>query len=319
MKLFLEQLTPFTKLLIPLIFVSSVIYDYTFLNSLGISFNQISTSLGEHLRSAIIWTPVSLLLFLFGTATNILSWKLMDWAWPDGATPPSSRDPSDSNTAESPEAPQIRQSGLVKLFLFVGRTVIALGILFGILWLSVELMQYAAALTLGEVLARATTLWIAVSWIFFRSLTFTRLVKKEEKTLATMLTMVAVFGPALCGFAGFKGFEAGTELLTQTEDSWTVVTREGNQIMTCEISGFRRFDKVTIIVDSDVPSRTGAISGQRRIRLVPTDAIERIEKKNKGSLWSGLQDRPPQTQQTDDLPANCRWIKREASSPAARE
>jgi hypothetical protein len=169
------------------------------------------------------------------------------------------------------------------------------------------------------VLAGATTLWVTVSSIFFRNLAFTRLAKKEEKTLATMLTMIVVFGPALCGFAGFKGFETGTELLTQTEESWTVVSREGNQIMTCEISGFRRFDKITIIVDGDIPERTGAISGQRHIRLVPTDAIERIEKKNEGPLWSRLHERPSQTQQTDDLPANCRWIKREASSPAARE
>ena len=52
---------PIISFLTSTLLVLSVVYDFTYLSALNLSFSQIPTTISDHIRSALLWAP---LLFL---------------------------------------------------------------------------------------------------------------------------------------------------------------------------------------------------------------------------------------------------------------
>ena len=52
---------PIISFLTSALLVLSVVYDFTYLSALNLSFSQIPTTISDHVRSALLWAP---LLFL---------------------------------------------------------------------------------------------------------------------------------------------------------------------------------------------------------------------------------------------------------------
>jgi hypothetical protein len=63
----LEMIGKFLSLLVTGCFCLSVLYDLGYLSALGLGFSEVPTSLGDHLRSAIIWLPLLLVCILWGS------------------------------------------------------------------------------------------------------------------------------------------------------------------------------------------------------------------------------------------------------------
>ncbi len=59
-----EQVGKAVAVISALLLVISVFYDYSFLLAIGLSFDEIPSSLSEHVRSAILWAPKLLLTAL---------------------------------------------------------------------------------------------------------------------------------------------------------------------------------------------------------------------------------------------------------------
>jgi hypothetical protein len=59
-----EQAGKITAVVAALLLTMSVCYDYSFLTALDLSFNEIPSSTAEHVRSALLWIPSLILVFV---------------------------------------------------------------------------------------------------------------------------------------------------------------------------------------------------------------------------------------------------------------
>jgi hypothetical protein len=300
-----DRLAPFAKLIVPLIFVSSIVYDYTFLYTLGISFHQLSTSFAEHLRSAILWAPISLFIFFVGVGVSFLLMKMLDWAWRLDATIPSEVRTAANSPSPTPsiETSRATQAWFIKLVLWIGRTLIVVGAGFGLLWLAQQIFLYVVDHPLPEVLETACTIWVGVS--LSTGWAYSKRVAKEDRTFITVLMMALAYGPALCAYAGWRGCVDAKEMATQTNESWELISESRGDLLACKIAGFRRFETVTIVADAGVLDDTRPVSlDQRQVRLIATNTIKEVRKLKHGSPWQ-WSDNQSSSAGSDELPVNC--------------
>lgn len=64
---------PLISFLTSSLLVLSVVYDFTYLSALNLSFSQIPTTISDHVRSSLLWTPLLFLgLFLYFVVEMVL-------------------------------------------------------------------------------------------------------------------------------------------------------------------------------------------------------------------------------------------------------
>ena len=56
-----ESLGKFASLITAVLLVLSTAYDFSFLYALGLSFEELPSTLADHVRSVIVWAPRALL------------------------------------------------------------------------------------------------------------------------------------------------------------------------------------------------------------------------------------------------------------------
>lgn len=215
---FAEQVGKAAAVLASLLLVVSIFFDYSFLLAIGLSFDEIPSSLSEHVRSAILWAPKLLL-----TALAFFMYELFLRRMEGGK--------SESELIASSPAPRFtrafRRSGdliipiLGTLFAFItpflSNNFGWAYLLFAAMWgfLSLSIVHHPR---------------LGVSLLGFRGRLFIVL-------------------PMLFSLVGLHGYQSGTRLLSSSTPKWEIVIRDGAAIAKQNLLGIRRFGSFAIVVD----------------------------------------------------------------------
>nr|VVV06026.1 hypothetical protein AW0309160_03510 [Aliivibrio wodanis] len=72
----IEKLPKYVSALIPIILSLSIVYDFGYFSSLGLSFSDIPTTISDHLRSSIVWLPTALICIFFISIIELFTRRL---------------------------------------------------------------------------------------------------------------------------------------------------------------------------------------------------------------------------------------------------
>jgi len=213
-----EQVGKAVAVIASLLLVISVFFDYSFLLAIGLSFDEIPSSLSEHVRSAILWAPKLLL-----TALAFFMYELFLRRVEGGK--------SEEELIASSPTPRFtrafRKSG--DLVIPVVGTLVALVGPF----LSSDL-QWAYVLFV--------LLWgfLALSVINHARL---------GTSLSGLRARLFVIVPILLSLVGLHGYQSGAGMLATATPKWEMVLRDGSTTTKQSLLGIRRFGSFAIIVD----------------------------------------------------------------------
>lgn len=213
-----EQMGKAVAVIASLLLVVSVFFDYSFLLAVGLSFDEIPSSLSEHVRSAILWAP-KLLLTAFGFFVYELFLRRVEGG--------KSEEELIANSPTPRFTRAFRKSG--DLVVPVVGTLAALVGPF----LSNDL-QWAYLLFV--------LLWgfLALSVVYHPRL---------GASLSGLRARLFVILPILLSMVGLHGYQSGTRMLTTATPKWEMVLRVGSTTTKQTLLGIRRFGGFAIVVD----------------------------------------------------------------------
>jgi hypothetical protein len=213
-----EQLGKTTTVLVALLLVMSVCYDFAFLHALGLSFNEVPSSTSEHLRSALLWVPYIALIAAGAAFHELLSRR-------------NERNQSEEEIAGTlgPGATWSRQSGT---------KVKAIG--FCLTGLTIPLFATGAS-------------WLYVAFIFAWGALGMTLVKHERVRAGFSKSgaLAFILLPVFLSYIAYLGSTDGAELIIAEKPSWELVLKAGNSITRQSMIGVRRFSTFAIAVDQE--------------------------------------------------------------------
>lgn len=213
-----EQVGRVLVVIASLLFVVSVFFDYSFLLAVGVSFDEIPSSLSEHVRSAILWTP-KLLLTVLAFFTYELFLRRIEGGM------------SEEELITSSSTPRF-----ISLFRKSGDLVVPV----------VGLLTVLVGTFLSNDLQWAYLLFALLWWGLALSVV-------NHPRLGTLLVglqvRLFVILPILLSMVGLYGYQSGIRILTTTKPKWEVVLRDGSTTTKQSLLGIRRFGSFAIIVD----------------------------------------------------------------------
>lgn len=200
--------------------VLSTAYDFNYLFALNLSFNDLPTTLSDHIRSAIVWLPTATLYI----AAIVIYDFCIKWI-EDGQT--------EEEIAENPKIPRF-----IKLFRKSATYLI------GIFTVSVILLQ----------------LLFTNSYVFFYFFggtfyAFGALLIVRHKRLGLGISKTyrraIIIVPGIVIWVSLLGYTSGYLILQKSNPEWlvTLISNEGTELK--PIFGMRRFSSSTILVDSN--------------------------------------------------------------------
>jgi hypothetical protein len=213
-----EQVGKAVAVIASLLLVVSVFFDYSFLLAIGLSFDEIPSSLSGHVRSAILWAPKVLL-----TALAFFMYGLFLRRVEGGK--------SEEELIASSPTPRFTRA-FRKFGDLVVPVVGSLAALVGP-FLSNDL-QWAYLLFI--------LLW---GFLALSVINHPRLGASLLGLRARLFVMI----PILLSMAGLHGYQSGTRMLTTATPKWEMVLRDGSTTTKQTLLGIRRFGGFAIVVD----------------------------------------------------------------------
>jgi hypothetical protein len=213
-----EQVAKAVAAIASLLLVVSVFFDYSFLLAIGLSFDEIPSSLSEHVRSAILWAPKLLL-----TALALFMYELFLRRVEGGK--------SEEELIASSPTPRFtrvfRKSGDLVI-----PVVASLVVLVGT-FLSTDL--------------RWAYLLFVLLWVFLALSVINH--PHLGASLFGLRARLFVILPTLLSMVGLHGYQSGARMLTTATPKWEMVLRDGSTTTKYTLSGIRRFGGFAIVVD----------------------------------------------------------------------
>lgn len=200
--------------------VASVAYDYAFLLALGLTLDELPSSLSEHVRSAVVWAPkVSIAFILYAVVE--LALRRVEGGRTEEELVASSPTPRFTRT--------FRRSGDAAV------------------WIGA-----AIAAVLGPFFSTDSG-WVFFSFmVLWGSLTFSVLghprMSARFDSLPKRLLLVA---PVLISIVCMQGHAAGASLKKAAEPSWEAMVKLGDETKAHPLLGIRRFTTFAVAVTAD--------------------------------------------------------------------
>jgi hypothetical protein len=216
----LQAITGVLPVLAAALLVASVAYDYAFLLALGVTLDEIPSSLGEHVRSAVVWAPIVSVAFILYAVVELSLRRIEGGRTEDELV---ARSPTPKFTRA------FRRSG-------------------------------DAALWVGAVSAAAVGPFLSTDngWMFFSftvlwgSLTLSVLAHPRLKAnFNSVPKRLLLITPVLLSFVCMQGHSAGASLKRSTVPAWDAVVKVGDQTNTHQLFGIRRFTTFAVAVTKE--------------------------------------------------------------------
>lgn len=201
-----------------LLLVVSVFFDYSFLLAIGLSFDEIPSSLSEHVRSAILWAPKLLL-----TALAFLMYELLLRRVEGGK--------SEAELVASSPMP-----AFTRAFRKFGDLIIPIfGTLFALIapFISNDLQ------------------WIYLIFLVLWGFLSVSVVRHPRLgvSFSGLRARLFIVLPMLLSVVGLHGYQSGARMLSSSAPKWEMVFRDGSTIAKQNLLGIRRFGSFAIVVD----------------------------------------------------------------------
>lgn len=212
-----ETITQIIPILSSILLVASLTYDYAFLWAIGLSFNDIPSSITEHIRSAILWSPAAFLYLIF-----ILLFELIIRLTYDGVS-------EEEILSKKYSSSQLRGHKRIQNYVVYGTFVLA---------------------ALFSTFTATDQSWIYLLFMAIYGFIFGIVSTNEnmEKLLNTPISRVLVIAPFFFAMLGFSGFNSGKELLNSKKIIWELSISQNEEVSTLKFIGLRRFSEFTIAV-----------------------------------------------------------------------
>ncbi len=200
--------------------VVSVAYDYSFLWALGLSFDDIPSSLAEHVRSAIVWAPKLVIAALLYAAVEMFLKRVEGGLSEEELI---ARSPTPRFTRA------LRRSGDLA-------------------------MAVAAALvaTIGPLLS-SDSQWVFLSFLVTWGFLTLSVVQHPRLRLLfpTSPARFLLIAPIVLSMVGLYGYQAGARLMTPASPIWELTIRQADSTRILKLRGMRRFSSFAIAVDEE--------------------------------------------------------------------
>jgi hypothetical protein len=200
--------------------ILSTAYDFSYLYALGLGFNDVPTTLTDHVRSALVWAPKALVYALVIALYEMAVLRL------------------ENGRGEEELIARSRFPRLVRGFRNSAR------------WLFVALVVLALAVDLAFTTSgRALYLGALVGWgtLAFWFVTHERL----GAGLTRQARRLIVIAPVFVLWVGFMGYMNGREALEGNGPAWQVALKVDGSTQQRQVKGLRRFTTSTILVGAD--------------------------------------------------------------------
>lgn len=272
-----ELLVKSIQPVVSILFICSIAYDYSFLWRLGLSFDQVPTSLTEHFRSAIIWSPLLLPGYMVAFLLPFITVHL--WLWVFSIVPLSERTKAQISTSSDDQS----SKKTWRRISFVFRLSVLISVIVAIDAGSRWLVEKYDKLEFDKIVMTIGIGWVIIAMIVLTFVTPLRFAKQNSFAAMNLWIGIAYLPPILAA-ASLYGFYKGEYLLTQDDESWIMILRDNKSYLTCQISGFRRFDQVTVVVDATVGVLGTGQRSPRSVRVIASNTIERVVKSESAPL-----------------------------------
>jgi hypothetical protein len=245
----IEQLGTLIGLASGALLILSVFYDFNFLLALGLTFEDVPTTISDHVRSAIVWTPIVGLMTLAFYMLDMFIRRV-------------ERGRTEAEIIASSSTPKFTRAFrtganyliLVMVALFV--------ILFG-----------------------TSISWLYLGFVFVRGFLSISVVHHPRMGIQFSRTggRLFIFVPIFVAAVGYVGYERGRRLLTTPTAQWEVTVKTERGVETRRLAGLRRFSDVAITVD--LKNGVGVLPAESI--LVANSIRQTVGEKSMSCKWFG--------------------------------
>lgn len=198
--------------------VLSTAYDFSFLYALGLSFQEVPSTLADHVRSAIVWMPHALLYIGALVVFELLTRRIEGGMSEEELI---ARSPTPRFTRAFRRSPKVLFAILVPL-------IVGVDFLIG----NSDQGLFMAAMVAWGVLA-------------FSIADHPRLGSRFTSTTARLLIMV----PLIVIWVSSLGYARGNSMMRATASTWNVELKDSTTTEVRKLVGLRRFSSVAILVE----------------------------------------------------------------------
>jgi hypothetical protein len=252
-----EQAGKAVAVIASLLLVVSVFFDYSFLLALGLSFDELPSSLSEHVRSAILWAPKLLL-----TGLAFLMYELFLRRVEGGKT--------EAELIASSPTPRFTRA-----FRKSGDLIVPISGTLGALFMPFLSSDFSWAYLL-----------FAVLWGFL-SLSVVHH-PRLGAPLSGLRGRLFIVLPMILSIVGLHGYQSGARMLSSAAPKWEIVLREGSTVAKHNLLGIRRFGSFAIVVDQ---SRLVSVVPNDAIVSVK-NLVPRMQTELNACRWFGVLCQP---------------------------
>lgn len=197
--------------------VASVAYDYSFFWALGLSLDEIPSTLSDHVRSAVVWSP-KLVLSAIGYATIALFLKRVE----GGLS----------------EEELVRRSRFPRFTRWFRRT-------------GDRSFTFWAVLValLGPFLSTSDS-WMIVTFLILWGMLMTSIISHPtlRESFSTSTTRFLLVSPILLSVICLFGYSAGARIRERTTPAWEALIETDGQLQKMTLLGVRQFQGFAIFV-----------------------------------------------------------------------
>lgn len=215
---FFEKITQSIPILSSILLIASLTYDYAFLRALGLSFNDIPSSITEHIRSAILWSP-AIIIFLIVLFMYELLIRLS------------------YNGISEEEIFRRKYNENQQRIIKRKQHSIFYGLVF--------FCTLIITLFKGTDESMLYILFISV-YGFIIGLVTTN--ANMEKLLTSTISRILLFFPVFLVILASAGFNTGKDLFDSKRIPWELSLSQNDEIVNLKFNGIRRFSEFTIAV-----------------------------------------------------------------------
>lgn len=210
-----EQLGTLIGLTSGALLILSVFYDFNFLLALGLTFADVPTTISDHVRSAIVWTPLVGLMTLAFYMLDMFIRRV-------------ERGRTEAEIIASSSTPKFTRAFRAGAKYLILVMVVLFEMLFG-----------------------TSISWLYLSFIFAWGFLSISVVHHPRMGLQFSRTggRLFIFVPLFVAFVGYFGYGHGQRVLTTPTAQWEVTVKTERGVETRRLAGLRRFSDVAITVD----------------------------------------------------------------------
>ncbi|HEY5706727.1 MAG TPA: hypothetical protein VIS96_14265 [Terrimicrobiaceae bacterium] len=227
---FLEETGKLIGVLGVALLILSVAHDYFFLVALSLTFNEVATSISDHVRSAIVWLP-KLVLFTFAMFVYEVLMRRVE----GGRT--------EQELIETSPTPRF-----TKWFRFGANAAFVLSVVF---------------IVLTTTLLTASLHLLFLGFILFWGFLSYSVVQHPHMGAGFTATGARVFiiVPLIVAYVGSFGYGSGERMLTAQTPEWDVAIKTENGTEHRKLVGMRTFGTTVVTVDNE--KRVSVVPSER--------------------------------------------------------